>query len=114
MKRSVRYLITVSLLLLEVIGSICSEAIKETSIQEEIPKTYENTLFDSSYVHRINITIAQEDWNDLLTNPLEKTKYKADIEIDGELVEEVSFATKGNSSLAFVAADGNYLITLGG
>ena len=107
MKRSVRYLITASLLLLVVIGSVCSEAIKETSIQEEIPKTYENTLFDSSYVHRINITIAQEDWNDLLTNPLEKTKYKADIEIDGELVEEVSFATKGNSSLAFVAADGN-------
>ncbi|MBR1582279.1 MAG: CotH kinase family protein [Spirochaetales bacterium] len=68
---------------------------------------YGNALFDASYVHRIDVRISEEDWNDLLSNPLEKTKYKVDIEIDGELVEEVSFATKGNSSLAFVAADGD-------
>lgn len=107
MKRILRYFIAAAFLLLVVIGSVCSEAVKEVAAQEEVPRTYENTLFDSSYVHRIDITIAQDDWDDLLTNPLEKTKYKADIEIDGEVVGQVSFATKGNSSLAFVAADGN-------
>ena len=101
-----RYLIA-AVLLLVVIGFASSEAVKEAAVLEETPRTYENTLFDSSYVHRIDITIAQEDWEDILVNPLEKNKYKVDIEIDGELVEQVSFATKGNSSLAFVAADGS-------
>ena len=95
------------LLLLLVIVGAGAEAITEVASQEDIPKTYENTLFEAGYVHKIDIRIAQEDWDDLLANPLEKTKYKADVEIDGELVEQVSFATKGNSSLAFVAADGN-------
>ena len=64
-------------------------------------------LFDSAYVHRIDVRIAEADWDDLLANPLDKTKYKVDVEIDGQLVESVSFSTKGNSSLAFVAAEGD-------
>ncbi|MBE5905879.1 MAG: spore coat protein CotH [Lachnospiraceae bacterium] len=66
---------------------------------------YESKLFDTSYVHEINITIDEDDWEDLKKNPLEKTKYKVDITIDGETVEDVSFATKGNTSLTSVAND---------
>ena len=83
-----------------------SDSVGAASGASEAAHTYEDTLFDSSYVHRVDITIAEADWDDLLANPLEKTKYKASIEIDGELFDEVSVATKGNSSLAFVAADG--------
>ena len=64
-------------------------------------------IFDTSYVHQINIEISEEDWNDLLNNPLEKTKYKVNLTIDGNEVNEVSFATKGNTSLSSVAADSN-------
>lgn len=64
---------------------------------------YETTLFDTSYVHKINVEISEDDWEDLLENPLNKTKYEANVTIDGNLVEQVSFATKGNSSLSQVA-----------
>ena len=66
---------------------------------------YEDTLFDTSVVHQIDVQISEEDWNDLLANPVEKTKYKADVSIDGEEMNDVSFSTKGNSSLIFVAAE---------
>lgn len=66
---------------------------------------YESRLFQTGIVHTINIELAQDDWNDLLEHPTDKTKYHADITIDGETLSDVSFATKGNSSLFFVAAD---------
>lgn len=66
---------------------------------------YSTKLFDTSYVHTVNITISDDDWADLKANPTAKTKYKTDITIDGETVNEVSFATKGNTSLTAVAED---------
>ena len=66
---------------------------------------YEDKLFDTSYVHKVNIDISEEDWADLLANPLNKTKYEVNITIDGEIIEDVSFATKGNTSLSSIASD---------
>lgn len=66
---------------------------------------YGARLFDAGFVHQVDIRIAEEDWADLLENPADKTKYKVNVCIDGEVLEEVSFSTKGNSSLVFVAAD---------
>ncbi len=53
---------------------------------------------------RLHITLSDDDWSDLKANPLNKTKYEADITIDGETVNKVSFSTKGNTSLSFVAS----------
>ncbi len=64
-----------------------------TEVKTDIP------IFDTDRVHKIDIRISGEDWDDLQANPTEKTKYKADADMDGELVEDVSFATKGTSSL---------------
>jgi hypothetical protein len=63
---------------------------------------YADKLFDQSYVHRIDIRLADEDWTDLLSDPISKTKYIADIDIDGETFGDVTFSTKGFSSLYFV------------
>ena len=101
MKRVLYLLILLVSVILSVTG--CSS----TSVTAENTAEGPKDLFDDSCVHRIDVRIADADWEDLLANPLEKTKYKVDIEIDGVLVEDVSFATKGNSSLAFVVADGN-------
>ncbi|MCR5609039.1 MAG: CotH kinase family protein [Lachnospiraceae bacterium] len=68
------------------------------------PCDYEQSLFDTSKVHNIDITLSDDDWSDLKANPLNKTKYEADITIDGETVNKVSFSTKGNTSLSFVAS----------
>lgn len=79
---------------------------KEESTETSKEKAeYEDKLFDKSYVHKVNIDISEEDWEDLLANPLNKTKYEVNITIDGETIEDVSFATKGNTSLSSVASD---------
>ncbi|MBR0507603.1 MAG: CotH kinase family protein [Clostridia bacterium] len=91
-------------LLMAVLGTACGrEAEDDGSRHTEMP--YESKLFDPGVVHTIDVSIAERDWADLIANPLEKTKYAADVTIDGETVERVSFATKGNTSLSFVAND---------
>lgn len=67
--------------------------------------SYDSKLFDTSYVHTIDITIKDEDWSDLTENPLDKTKYDVNITIDGETINDVSFSTKGNTSLSSIASD---------
>ena len=67
---------------------------------------YEKLLFDTSRVHTIDIWLAEEDWRDLLAQPEAKTKYSADVVIDGEPVRNVAFSAKGSSSLAFVSDSG--------
>ena len=61
------------------------------------------SLFDNTQVHEIEITLDDADWQDLKDNPLDKTKYHADATVDSEKVSDVSFATKGNTSLSSVA-----------
>ena len=80
------------------------EAVKEEKTAKATSATYAESLFDTSFVHEINVEIGEDDWEDLLANPLKKTKYAADVTIDGNRVENVSFATKGNTSLSQVAS----------
>ncbi len=67
------------------------------------PIGYADKLFDDSYVHQIDVQLADADWTGLLGDPISKTKYAADIVIDGEAFRNVTFSTKGFSSLYFVA-----------
>ena len=70
-----------------------------------VKESYETKLFDTGFVHKIEISIDEKDWNKQVADPTAKKKFKVDVTIDGELFKDVSFATKGNSSLVFVAAD---------
>ena len=67
---------------------------------------YYGGLFDADRVHSIDVQISESDWEALLKDPKAKEKFSVDIVIDGEKTENVSFATKGNSSLTFVAEAG--------
>lgn len=67
------------------------------------PTNYADKLFDNSHVHRIDVQLSDADWSGLLDDPISKTKYAADIVIDGETFSNVAFSTKGFSSLYFVA-----------
>nr|WP_315022357.1 CotH kinase family protein [uncultured Aminipila sp.] len=81
-------------------------ACSHTSVKDNVTQMeYERKLMDDSTVHNINVEISDKDWNDLLENPLDKTKYKVDVIIDGETYSDVSFATKGNTSLSQIAND---------
>ena len=62
-----------------------------------------NGLFDAGRVHEIDIDIKEEDWQDLLANPVDKTKYEVSVTVDGEKFEHVGMSTTGNASLTHVA-----------
>jgi len=89
-------------------GSGTANAAASGTTSEAAVTTYTNytgTLFDTGYVHTIDIQISDDDWADLLANPLDKTKYEVNVTIDGNQVDDVSFATKGNTSLSSIASD---------
>ena len=84
--------------------TLCSCRMNIDNGSDEVSRSQYGGLFDTSKVHEINVEISEEDWEDLLAHPLEKTKYHASVTIDGNRVENVSFATKGNTSLSMVAS----------
>lgn len=90
-----------------------SSGVKEegTSVTQEVngeqvsigtEAAYKSKLFDTSYVHNINIEIDEEDWNDLLENASDQNFYSCNITIDGEEYSNVGIRAKGNSSLSQV------------
>ena len=68
---------------------------------------YTRKIFDQSYVHKIEITTTEEDLDNLRANATEKTKYLADVVIDGETFHDVAFSTRGNVSLFTLAGNPN-------
>ena len=65
--------------------------------------TYAEHIFQEDTVNEINIEIDEDDWQDMLDNPLEEEYHKANITINGETVGNVAIRTKGNTSLTSVA-----------
>ncbi len=65
--------------------------------------TYAEHIFQDDTVNEINIEIDEDDWQDMLDNPLEEEYHKANITINGETVGNVAIRTKGNNSLTSVA-----------
>ncbi|WP_026493762.1 CotH kinase family protein [Butyrivibrio sp. XPD2002] len=79
-------------------------ALGVTSI-DTVSYEYENTLFDDSYVHTIDITI--DDWDGFLETATSEEYSAADVTIDGEKVKNVGIRGKGNTSLSTVAQLGS-------
>ena len=96
-----------AILLLSVPGAALAENPDAPAASDPEDAGYAGRLFDTSYVHTVDIIISEEDWADLLKNPLDKTKYSVSVAIDGETLHDVSFATKGNSSLYMVEGEGS-------
>ena len=83
---------------------------EESTTQKSIVSedtTYETLLFDTSFVHTLDVTIADGDWADLLANPTEKTKYKVNVTIDG--VATAMMTTKSDSSREVGASRTSFL-----
>ena len=99
-KRSFCFLFTTSILLF-CTGCTSGDSGSKSSASCE----YKSRLFSTDKVHTIDVTLSESDWEDLKSHPMDKRKYPADVIIDGEIFRSVSFATKGNSSLAAVAAN---------
>ena len=85
---------------------LCSCEAKQTMNTLSSPKTYHG-FFDQSIVHQIDVQISDTDLQKQRENPLEKKKYKVDVTIDSERIENVAFSTKGGSSLAIPTSSGS-------
>lgn len=66
---------------------------------------YEDKLFDTSSVHKINIVM--DDWDEFISNAESEEYYACTLEIDGETYKNVAIRGKGNTSLTKVASYGN-------
>lgn len=71
--------------------------------EQQTTKEYES-LFAGDKIIDVKITIADEDWKSMLESPLDKDYKKATVEVDGNVVENVGFSTKGNLTLKAVAS----------
>ena len=73
----------------------------ESGIQME----YEDTLFDTSLVHTLNIVM--DDWDGFIKNCQSEEYYACTVEIDNETCHNVAIRGKGNTSLSQVPRYGN-------
>jgi hypothetical protein len=65
---------------------------------------YASTLFDTSYVHSLDIIVEEADWQEMLDNALSEEYIPVSVVIDGEAVKNVGIRPKGNTSLSSIAS----------
>ncbi len=72
---------------------------------EGVGMTYENTLFDASVVHSIDIQM--DDWDGFISSCEDEQYVACDVTIDGVTYKNVGIRAKGNTSLSNVSALGS-------
>ena len=89
--------------------AITENADIETSDLEILETEAESLLQTSAYAEKLSeknvmeINIVSDEWDYLMQNAISKPWVSCDIEIDGELFENVGIKTKGNTSLSQIA-----------
>jgi spore coat protein H len=68
-----------------------------------VTQAYES-LFTPDKIINVKVTIADEDWTSILASPLDKEYKSVTVDVDGNVLENVGFSTKGNLTLKSVAA----------
>ncbi len=74
--------------------------VEQTADEEE----YVSQYFDPDTVNTVKITISEENWQDMLENPLEEEYHVCSIGINGDTYDGAAIRTKGNQSLRTVAS----------
>ena len=81
----------------------------EEALSAPVRQEYEDTLFDASYVHSVDILMPDDGaWDNFIANCENEEYIACDIVIDGELYENAAFRAKGNSSMMRSRASGKY------
>ncbi len=90
-------------------GSDAAEVPAETASETLPEASYAEALFDTSYVHTIDILVPEDGtWDAFIQNCESKEYISCDMVIDGELCENVAIRGKGNSSMQRSRATGKY------
>ncbi len=81
----------------------------DTAREEAAEPAYAGTLFDTSYVHTIDVrTDGEGVWTTFIQNAEDEEYIKVDIVIDGELYRDAAIRAKGNSSKMRSRSSGKY------
>ena len=88
-----------------VILSLVLMAVPVSLRQASAEYAYENKLFDTSFVHEINIEM--EGWDSFIETCEDEQYAQATLVIDGTVFKNVAIRAKGNTSLSSVSSYGN-------
>lgn len=67
-----------------------------------VPMAYETALFDTDEPMRIDIQMAQEEWEKMLENAIAEEYYACDVLINDQKLSNVGVRPKGNTSLSSI------------
>ena len=68
---------------------------------------YADTVFDDSYVHKLDIEIDESTWHFMADNATEEMYVPCNITYDDKTMNDIAIRPKGNSSLKSVSSAGN-------
>lgn len=77
----------------------------ETLGSVKVSMKYEEALFAADEPIRIDIQIAQDQWEEMLQNAMAEEYYACDVVINDEKICNVGIRPKGNTSLSAIAMD---------
>ncbi len=86
--------------------SIYDNKVVAVSVTNKTDFKYMDTLFDDSYVHRIDIIIDDISWSYITKNAEDEIYVSCSLVVDGKKMDNVAIRPKGNSSLSAVKAMG--------
>jgi len=66
-------------------------------------ENYMSAYFNPNSVNRVSITITEENWDDMLKNPLDEEYHLASVTINDDTYHGIGIRTKGLTSLGMVA-----------
>ncbi len=93
-----------SCLSLVLFSGLLTEKAVETD-GKAVAMKYETELFDTAQIMEVNIIMDEAEWQDMLENAISEEYYRCDVEINGNLLNNVAIRPKGNTSLSSIASD---------
>ncbi len=85
------------------VGGIAGNPSAAYAADAGVAKAYES-LFTPDKVINVKVTIDDEDWQSILASPLEKEYKSVTVDVNGTVLKNVGFSTKGNLTLKSVPA----------
>lgn len=79
-----------------------SQEAVEVMSSVRVPMAYETALFDTDEPMRIDIQMAQEEWEKMLENAIAEEYYACDVLINDQKLSNVGVRPKGNTSLSSI------------
>lgn len=84
-----------------------NESVMEVMAVSSVNMPY-SQAFSHTEIMEVEINIAQNDWEDILENPLAEEYKQCDVTVNGETYTDVAIRTKGNTSLSQVASSDSH------